>query len=66
MLILSINQRCDDKEILLNIISELYQEFVVTKKTKWIILEGDPATYEHLQSIKSEYGNHASSQYTQV
>ena len=52
-----LSQRCDDKETLLNIISELYQEFVVTKKKKWIILEGDQATYERLQSIKSEYGN---------
>ena len=52
-----LSQRCDDKETLLNIINDLYQEFVLTKKKKWILLEGDQATYEHLQSIKIEYGN---------
>ena len=52
-----LSQRCDDKETLLNIINDLYQEFVLTKKKKWILLEGDQATYERLQSIKIEYGN---------
>lgn len=50
------SQRCDDKETLLNVMNDLYQEFVVTKKKKWILLEGDQATYERLQSLKSEYG----------
>ena len=52
-----LSQRCDDKETLLNIINNLYQEFVVTKKKKWILLEGDQATYERLQSLNTEYGN---------
>ena len=52
-----LSQRCDDKETLLNIINDLYQEFVVNNKKKWILLEGDQATYERLQSIKTEYGN---------
>ena len=52
-----LSQRCDDKETLLNIINDLYQEFVVTKKKKWILLKGDQATYERLQSLKTEYGN---------
>ena len=46
-----LSQRCDDKETLLNIINNLYQEFVVTKKKKWILLEGDQATYERLSTI---------------
>ena len=52
-----LSQRCDDKETLLNIINDLYHEFVATKKKKWILLEGDQATYERLQSLKTEYGN---------
>ena len=40
-----LSQRCDDKEMLLNVISDLYQEFVINKKKKWILLEGDQATY---------------------
>lgn len=52
-----LDQRCDSKETLLNIIHDLYTEFVVTKLKKHILLEGDQATYERLQSIKREYGN---------
>ena len=52
-----LSQRCNDKETLLNVINDLYQEFYVTKKKKQILLEGDQATYERLQSLKSEYGN---------
>ena len=52
-----LDQRCDDKETLINIISELYEEFVVLKKNKWVLLEGDQATYQRLQCIKAEYGN---------
>lgn len=55
--IIYLSQRCDDKETLLNIINDLYQEFVVQNKKKWILLKGDQAIYERLQSIKEEYGN---------
>ena len=51
-----LEQRCDDKATLLGIISELYEEFVVPNKMKWLVLEGDQATYDRLQSIKREYG----------
>ena len=51
-----LEQRCDDKATLLGIISELYEEFVVPNKMKWLLLEGDQATYDHLQTIKREYG----------
>ena len=39
-----LDQRCDDKETLLIIISELYEEFIVPKKTEWVLLESDQAT----------------------
>ena len=50
-----LHQRCDDKETLLNVINDIYAEFVATGKRNLIFLEGDQATYERLQSIKREY-----------
>ena len=44
-----LSQRSDNKETLINIINDLYQEFVVNKKMKWIVLEGNQATYARLQ-----------------
>ena len=52
-----LDQRCDDKQTLLTIISNLYEEFIVPGKKEWVLLEGEQATYERLQSIKAEYGN---------
>ena len=49
--------RCDDKQTLLTIISNLYEEFIVPGKKEWVLLEGDQATYKRLQCIKAEYGN---------
>ena len=51
-----LNQRCDDKETLLNVINDVYTEFISSHKKKHVFLEGDQATYERLQSIKREYG----------
>ena len=50
------NQRCDDKATLLSAINDLYNEFITTKRIKWLLL-GDQATYVRVQSIKQEYGN---------
>ena len=52
-----LQQRCDDKETLLDIINNLYTEFIKPGKKKHILLEGDQATYERLQGIKREYVN---------
>ena len=49
-----LHQRCDDKETLLNIINDIYTEFIATGKKKQVFLEGDQATYERLQSIKRD------------
>lgn len=48
------DQRCDNKETLLDIINNLYVEFIVPKQKEYILL-GDQATYERIQSIKTEY-----------
>ena len=41
-----LNQRCDDKETLLNVINDVYTEFITSHKKKHVFLEGDQATYE--------------------
>ena len=38
-----LDQRCDDKQTLLTIISDLYEEFLVPGKKEWVLLEGDKA-----------------------
>ena len=35
----------------------MFVEFVQSGKKKFVLLEGDQATYERLQSIKALYGN---------
>lgn len=52
-----IDQKCDNKETLMNVINSIYVEFIKTNKKKWIILEGDQDTYYRLQLLKTEYGN---------
>ena len=52
-----LDKKCDDKETLLNVVNDVYEEFIVGHKKECILLEGDQATYERLQSIKAEYGN---------
>ena len=46
-----------NKESLLNVINELHTEFILSKRKKYILLEGDQLTYERVQSVKKEYGN---------
>jgi len=52
-----LNQKCDTKDTIRNIVNQLYTEFIVTKKKQWIILEGDQLTYSLIASVKSDYGN---------
>lgn len=52
-----LDQMCDDKNTLLSIINDLYNEFIATKKQKLIFLERDQVTYERIQSLKAEYGS---------
>lgn len=52
-----IDQHCDDKATILGIVSELHEEFIASDKMKWLLVEGDQATYNRLQIIKKEYGS---------
>ena len=50
-----LDQKCDDKETLLKVISDLHKEYILTGKKTYVFVEGDQVTYERLQSIKREY-----------
>ena len=52
-----LDKKCDNKETLLCVVNDVYEEFILGQKKEWILLEGDQATYERLQSIKTEYSN---------
>lgn len=52
-----LDQRCDSKETLVNVISDIYAEFVVSRRKRWVLLEGDRDTCNKLQVLKTEYGN---------
>ena len=49
------DQKADNKQTLLAIVNNLYEEFMVKEGHKWVMVEGDAKTYEILQSIKTEY-----------
>ena len=49
------DQKADDKQTLLTIVNNLYEEFVVKEGHKWVMVEGDAKTYNILQCIKTEY-----------
>ena len=49
------DQKADDKQTLLAIVNNLYEEFMVKEGHKWVMVEGDAKTYDILQCIKTEY-----------
>lgn len=55
-----IDQKYDGEGTLLSVINDMYTEFIVTDKKTYVILEGDQATYERIQSLKTEYGEDSS------
>jgi len=50
-----LDQKCDNKDTLLNVISDLQNEFILKHRTKYIVLEGDQATYERLHSVGTNF-----------
>ena len=48
-------QKADNKQTLLAIVNNLYEEFIVKEGHKWVMVEGDAKTYDILQCIKTEY-----------
>ena len=50
-----LDQKADNKQTLLAIINNLYEEFIVNGGQKWVVVEGDTKTYDILKSIKTEY-----------
>ena len=52
-----LDQKCDNKDTLMNVINNIYTEFILPNKKKCLLIEGDQDTYNRLQLIKKEYGN---------
>ena len=52
------SERADSKPTLINVLSKLYQTFVVQQGQKWLLVVGDAKTYDLLRSIRAEYGDH--------
>jgi len=48
-----LDQRCDNKETLVNLISDIYEEFVLSKRKKWVLLEGDQFYWLKFQTHSS-------------
>ena len=52
-----LDQKADNKQTLLAIINNLYEEFIVNGGQKWVVVEGDAKTYDIiLKCIKREGG----------
>ena len=41
----------DKKDTIMQILHDLYQRYIVHKKQKWLVVEGDQKTYDILQSL---------------
>ena len=52
-----LDQKCDNKDTLMNVINRVHTDFIMPKKKKCLLIEGDQDTYNRLQLIKKEYGN---------
>ena len=46
----------DNKDTVLQLTHDLYQQFIVDQKMKWLVVEGDAKVYEILKALKTEYG----------
>lgn len=51
-----LDEKADDKDTVLNVINQLYNEHVRKQGKNFLVLEGDAKTYEIIQNIKEEYG----------
>ena len=51
-----LDERADDKDTVLNVINQLYNEHVHIQGKSFLVLEGDAKTYEIIQNMKEEYG----------
>ena len=49
--------KADSKDTLMSMLHDLYDEFIATGSSKYLVVEGDAKLYELLQSLKREYNN---------
>ena len=52
-----LHQNADDKHTIANVLSLVHDEFHVGRERQHLVVAGDAKTYNHLQTIKREYGS---------
>jgi len=52
------SERADSKPTLINILGQMHKIFIVGHRQKYLLVVGDGKTYDLLQDIRSEYGDH--------
>ena len=46
----------DYKDTMMQLLHNLQQQFIVGKRMRWLVLEGDAKLHEVVKSLKFEYG----------
>ncbi len=52
------SERADSKPTLMNILGRMYWIFIVDHRQRWLLVVGDAKTYDLLQQIRVEHGDH--------
>ena len=56
MYLQDLDAKSDNKDTIIQILHELYQQFIVGQGKKYLVLVADAKLYEILQSLKFKYG----------
>lgn len=52
-----LNEIADDKDTILHVLNNIYDEYICRHNKTFVLLEGDAKTYEVMQALKNEYKN---------
>ena len=52
-----LDQNADSRETIAEVISMLHIEFKIGVTMQYLVVGGDPKTYEHMQALKLNYGD---------
>ena len=51
------DEKADNRDTVLNVINNLYVNYIKEQSKNYLVLEGDAPTFDIIQSIKTEYGS---------
>ena len=51
-----LDQNADSSDTIIDVLSHLYEEFHIDEARNHLVVTGDAKTYQHLQSLKLDYG----------